>query len=487
MKGFVRDDIIALDSFVAAEFKYKKYIEILRDAGCYCFLDQFKALIPKGKSLVNGMIEHNLIATENINKNYKYIYLTDTAMKYIYLRDSEEDYSTVTKNRISVRKVNKNPSEKQLFSSAYKFHLLIKGEKTLNKASILNDLEDYIFIKNHKGNKEAYLKHIEIQEEKQKVLDEKIQKLKYEKDLILNTINLINKDSNLFDASSEGKELEILKQDLNGIVNKINEVSKKTIKLGLESLNIKKENIENKISILENKYNEKIIGIKQVNQQIKGLDEKIKDIIDNKEKMVFKVNHIKNTVNEKTLPEVVIAQREFEKLYDISKIIARIQDDVLEFIILDNGNFKEAHSYLKLINKLNELKLGYKRVNIIVYSYAEHRAENLYNEFKKAKDNKDKAQKTMRAYNLKTESNPNKPDFYISAEKVYTNTPEFNIEVKDDFYYMSKYKLVTTRADKSIKKKDKKAIDDLIHKLNNTDNEDDIYIDISDIDIEDFM
>ena len=91
MKSIVRDDIISLESFVAAEFKYKYYLETLMKSGNYCFLDQFKRFIKNGQAFVNGMIEHNLLALENINKNYKYIYLTDTAMKYLYLRDSEED------------------------------------------------------------------------------------------------------------------------------------------------------------------------------------------------------------------------------------------------------------------------------------------------------------------------------------------------------------------------------------------------------------
>ena len=107
MKAIVRDDIIALDSFVAAEFKYKEYLELLMKSGNYCFLDQFKKQIPSGESIVKGMIENNLLGTENLNNSYKYIYLSDTAMKYLYLRTSEEDFSKVKKNRISVKKVNK--------------------------------------------------------------------------------------------------------------------------------------------------------------------------------------------------------------------------------------------------------------------------------------------------------------------------------------------------------------------------------------------
>jgi hypothetical protein len=145
MKAIVRNDIISLSSFVVAEFKYKEYLEMIMKAGNYCFLDQFKRFIESGQTIVNGMIENNLIATENINKNYKYIYLTDTAMKYLYLRDSDEDFLNIKKNRISVRNVEKNPTEKQLISSVYKFHLLAQGEELIDKESILKPIEDYIF------------------------------------------------------------------------------------------------------------------------------------------------------------------------------------------------------------------------------------------------------------------------------------------------------------------------------------------------------
>lgn len=77
-------------------------------------------------------------------------------MKYLYLRESEEDFSKVKKNRISVKKVEKNPTEKQLLSSAYKFHLLTQGEELIDKESIMKSLEDIVFLKNHNGNTEIY-------------------------------------------------------------------------------------------------------------------------------------------------------------------------------------------------------------------------------------------------------------------------------------------------------------------------------------------
>ena len=37
MVGIVRDDIIKLETYVDAEFKYKEYIEVIAGCGGYCF------------------------------------------------------------------------------------------------------------------------------------------------------------------------------------------------------------------------------------------------------------------------------------------------------------------------------------------------------------------------------------------------------------------------------------------------------------------
>lgn len=59
-----------------------------------------------------------------------------------------------------------------------------------------------------------------------------------------------------------------------------------------------------------------------------------------------------------------------------------------------------------------------------------------------------------------------KPEFYIIADNIYDSIPDFNIEVKEDCYYMKSYKDLISSSTKSIKRKDKKAINDLIKKLN---------------------
>lgn len=473
MKAIIRDDIIALESFVAAEFKYKYYLETLMKSGNYCFLDQFKRFIKNGQAIVNGMIEYNLLALENINKNYKYIYLTDTAMKYLYLRDSEEDFSEVKKNRISVKKVDKNPTEKQLLSSAYKFHLLIHGEDLIDKESILKSIEDMIFIKNHKGNRSSYKSWINARGKEIEEYNENIEKVKEKESTLLEHLNLIKSGSNLLNPSEDLKKYKGLESKIKEIENEIQERSQKLIKGvlkgGVKELNLELEYL-NKLK--DEAYN--LYSLK--NKLLKNVEDvrsNFKSLIQKEEKQLnetqVKIESMNNAIKNKTIPEVEKVQKVFENLYNISKVIARIKDNTLEFIILDTGNFKTAFGYLKQINSIKELNIDLQEIKITIYSYAEHRAFNLYNEFIKAKTEKEKALNTMKAFNKKTENANKKPDFYIAAKKIYDNTPDFDVEYKGTFFYMKGYMSVISSGNKSIKRKDKEAIDNLIEKLKNKD------------------
>lgn len=465
MRAIVRDDIISLDSFVAAEFKYKPYLEMIMKAGNYCFLDQFKRFVESGQTIVNGMIENNLIGMENINKNYKYIYLSDTAMKYLYLRDSEEDYSNITKNRISVKKVNKNPTEKQLLSSAYKFHLLAKGEELIDKESIMKSLEDFIFIKRHNVNSEVYSNWYKGNQEKFKNVKAEIELLKNKKAEVEDNIFKFNKGLNLFDSSKEYNEYLSLDSKCKGLESEIKEKSQKFLKAGIKELNSELDHLKNLKDEVYKSFLIKNNAISNLNEMMKNLKEEIVTKENNLIEFEKKINKVAESVEEITLPKAKEVQKAFENLYNISKVIARIKMDTLEFIILDTGNFKTAFGYLKQINLIKELDLGIKKVSIIIYSYAEHRSYNLYNEFIKAKESKIKAEKTMKVFNLKTNNAPNKTDFYLAAKRIYDNTPEFDVETKDDFFYMKRYMEFVSSGTKSIKRKDKEAIDNLIKSL----------------------
>lgn len=468
MKAIVRDDIIALESFVAAEFKYKDYLDLLMKAGNYCFLDQFKKLIPSGQSIVNGMIKNNLIASENINKNYKYIYLTDTAMKYLYLKDSKEDYSEIEKNRISVKKVSKHPTEKQLLSSTYKFHLMIVGEEMIDKESILKGLEDYIYLKEHKTTKEKYEEWFTKNSDGFKRKREELQQSYKEINDLKKVIYNINKE--VFDTNIEinqFNELHKIKQDIELEIKEFTERKGLKFRSGNQELKSKLSSINSLINEVNKRIYIKNNTIKNYNNYFLKRENSNKTVESKLIDFENKFNAVVKSVDENTLLKVKKSKKIFENLYNISKIISRIKDNTLEFIIFDCGTLKTAFGYFKLINNINELNLGYKNIKIIIYSYAENRALNLNQEFLNAAKKKIKVGDTLRNYNSKANEyyTGQRPDFYRNANKIYDNIPYFNIEIRSDFYYMKRYKQFITNGTKSIKRKDKKIIDELIVNL----------------------
>ena len=464
MIALIRDDIISLESFTAAEFKYKAYLNMIRKSGNYCYLDQFKKIIPSGERIVKGMLQLNLIGTENINKNYKYIYLTDTAMKYLYLRDSERDFSDIKKNRISVPKVNKNPSEKQLLSSAYKFHLIALGEKKIYKYDILVDVAKFISIKSIGQTAIENLdwavginQSITLKRERIEKLNKKIDDFKF-------NINQINCGLSLLDINSEIKELEELKLEYDEINKQIRLKEKSTFKAGLNNLKERSDNIIAIKDEVEKRFKIKQRIIKNYNQYVEGIEKNIGEIqeeIKKHQEMLL----LNDQRNENIAAKIDKTLKMFENLYDISKIITRINDDCLEFIILDTGTVKTACTYIKKINEIDELNIGYNQRKIYIYSYSKIRAENLYNEFMAIKRNKDKALSTIKTFNSCNDSDF-KPDFYRAAEKIYDETPEFKVEIKEDCFYFNSYKEISSASTKAIKRKDKKAIDDIIKRLN---------------------
>lgn len=84
---------------------------------------------------------------------------------------------------------------------------------------------------------------------------------------------------------------------------------------------------------------------------------------------------------------------------------------------------------------ISELKTLYdfSKINIFVVSYSENRAKNLLSEFSDTQKEKAKASKVMCDYEKKTGVDRKNrrnwktpPDFYRSAENIYTHTPEIN-------------------------------------------------------------
>lgn len=467
MKSIVRDDIITLYSFVDAEFKYKYYLELLQKAGNYCLLDQFKTLVDGGPHIIKSMQASNLISTEYLNTTYKYIYLTDGAMKYLELRDSEKDFSDMKKNSISVTKIKKNPSQKQLFSSAFKFHLLIKVDK-VDKASTLSEFEDCLYKQVFKQDKEflnGYFKNINTEIETiSKNIDEEADKA----NIKINFYNNMKNSSNINFTNDDNNKRRDLKLSKSKLTKDLEEAKSKILnmkKFGVKDLEYQIKIIDNEIEYLDSKEK----NFNDISQFFISETQPMRDNISALKEELNKKKESRDR-NKKYIEETLSVRCEKVKkaissLYDISKIIARIKGDTLEFIIMDTGSFKTAYGYLKQINSLKELELPYENIDIIIYSYADHRALNLYNEFESVKKAKEKALKVMQQYNLKTDSSDTKSDFYIASKKTYDNTPDFNVVIKDDLYYMNKYISIISKLDKSIKLKDKKVIDDLALRL----------------------
>lgn len=468
MKAIVRDDIISLNSFIVAEFKYKSYLELLMKAGNYCFLDQFKKLIPSGQTIIKGMLENNLVATENINKNYKYVYLTDTAMKYLCLKDSDKDYSDVEKNRISVMKVNKYPSEKQLLSSAYKFHLIVSGEEMIDKESVLNGLIDFIMLKEHGTTFEKYKEWFKHNSDGIKEKREDIKKTYDEINHFKKVICNINRY--IFDTKTEIdeiNELNRIKKDIELEIREFTENKGLIFRRGNAELNSKLSNIDSLINELNKRLLIKKNSIKNYNNYFSEKENINKNFEIKINEFERQFNEKLKNIEEKTMIKIEASRKIFENLYNISKVIARIKESTLEFIIFDIGTLKTAFGYIKLINKVNELSLGYENVKIIIYSYAEHRALNLNKEFCDVVKKRIKARDTLRTYNSRVNEydNGQRPEFYINANKIYNSIPDFKIEIRSDFYYMGSYKEFITSGSKSIKRKDKKVIEELILNL----------------------
>src|SRR6056297_1893194 len=131
MKAIVRDDIVKLETFVDAEFKYKKYLEILAGCGGMCFIEQFEKHFEDdgGYYLKRKMEKAKLIDTEFFS-NYKYIKLTPTAFKYLHYRYDEKDYSDISKSKIPPAKtLPKKPTEKVFYTSMINFELYHKIKK----------------------------------------------------------------------------------------------------------------------------------------------------------------------------------------------------------------------------------------------------------------------------------------------------------------------------------------------------------------------
>ncbi len=170
----IRDDVIKLESFVAAAFKYDKELTRLHETGGYCFMLQLKNTYgeSKAKRIIEDMQQHKLLGTQNYS-NCKYVYLTQNALKYLANKNNtSENVNTKRKN------IEKNPVEKVIIAAAIKYEIeellpVIKREKyiktlkqkiiEINNYPELHDPDFYIENKNrYISEKEPVMKYSKL-------------------------------------------------------------------------------------------------------------------------------------------------------------------------------------------------------------------------------------------------------------------------------------------------------------------------------------
>lgn len=303
MNDLVKDTSNSLADCVDGKYKYEEYIKIIHKAGNYCFLNQFENLIDGGENIISNLKANKLIEIKPLNKRYNYLYLTDTAIKYLELKNSKEGFSDI----------NKNPSQKELFSSAYKFHLIVKNVDSVDDKSTINELKDRI-------------------------------------------------ENNINSSYEESKKI-------------------------------------------------------------------------------------------------------FKNIYEFFNILPRFEGETLELTILDTGIY-EAYDYLKQINLVKALNLGIENINIIIYSYSDERGSNLFRQFERARNNKDEALSIMNSYEYSYNYRFKEDNIDIPKDKVQSYIPEFKVESKEDLYYIGEYISIVPDHDNEISSQDRKAIYNLINRLN---------------------
>jgi len=463
MIAMVRDDIISLESFVQAKFKYERYLLLLKNAGNYCFLDQFKRLFEKGEAIAKSMEDMSLIKTETLNNNYKYIYLTDTAMKYILLKNDPKDYTGVVKNKISVLKVNKYPSEKVLMSSALKFELIANGKgQMILKENLINNLREAFY------NQSNIIKIDEIKKEMEDI------RVEYNKIIIVQNksiqflqevlgVQFMHQENDLNEFKIQGDtKLKVLEEELQnlGILDR-----KRKKEIQEEIIELKHELEKNNFCIeLEKKVEEQIGKIKAPSAILLKRYNDFKNRVEEHKKEQEK--------NKKIDEQYSNLEKKVLNMYDKSKVVAYFEEEELQFIILDTGNTKTAFGYLKMIS---ELQMFYKfsEINIFVASYSENRAKNLLNEFNNTQHEKNKALKIMVAYEKNTGVDRRNrkywkyaPNFYISAENIYHNTPEIsNYDYFKETIVLEVYKKNISMSENYIRNKDKNVFAELKEKI----------------------
>ena len=405
------------------------------------------------------MEEFHLIKKENYTNIYKYIYLTDTALKYFYLKDNPKDYSGISKKLISVQPIEKRPSEKKLFNSSIKYQLLFNEENNyMIKENLLRELKEEFMNQNGLFDLES---KIEMITNKKVKLKEQFNKAKQNFDSMIVSFKAIQdngseisettlkeKQTNLIDLNEKLEGLRLI--DVNKKIQTIKEIE------NIKSFIVKLE-YQKKIDIETKKLKE---PLDKFNNEFIALGKELKVLEKQKED------------NKPVYESLNKLQIKVENLFNQSMIIARLKDNVLSFNLIDTGNFKTAINYMKLINDLYIESYKINAITVHIVSYSQNRSENLKKEFEDLEKDKLKANKTMQKFEHdKGLSRSNRknwkycPDFYIKVERLYNNPTINNIEISDEVYYMETYKSNLSKVPTYVKRKDIESIKIIKHNI----------------------
>ncbi len=455
MRAEVRDDIIKLETFVAIKFKYEKYIDILHEAGGYCFLSQFAYHYgnTEGRYIAKQLEDTGLIKTKAIS-NYKYCYLTDAAIKYLKLKDNEEDYSEKSKNEINVKRLSIIPSDKVLFASAIKFALMHKykfiGKKHYEKNLVKAFSELY------KCNE---TKVPELKDDIAKLKEELNNEVIYAKKIVQDHINPLFQ---IYNGDTK-EEYKNIKNKIDELESLINEKNKSFLPKNLKKEEDEIKDLKIRLAELGVIKNFKESLIKQSNDLKTKINTKNEYIEEKKKEL--KLLNIEMTEKAVKVREAV---KRVVSYYDKSKIIftLSIKSLALNMLIIDTGTLKNPYGYIDVLNKFSS-ETGTKNLskNFFIASHSKKRAEKLKEDLNKILIEKKNKLKKAEDYERKINMSNYTPEFYKNAQSFINRIPDFTITILDYAHYMESYKETVSSKIGYIKPKDKDRFEEIKNNL----------------------
>lgn len=449
MKAIVRDDIISLDAYVAAEFKYKEYLEALAGCGGYCFLEQFERLLKSegGKYLAKKMEDNKLIKTDYFSK-YKFVRLTQTAFKYLYYRNDERDFTGIPKNKIPGKNLKPTPSEKVLFTSAMYFELYYRDKDRYN----------YFIKENHiKLIEEQFLHDYsdKIMELK-KLIDDYNLKLNIINNMIINIKKIVENEEN--NNKHLKSILDKLSEDKTLLEDKKNIFMKHTAKI-------------DRIEYLDKELN-KLLTSNNGNKKL------MKACIDSKNTILDEIENIKNEIQKYKTAQILSEEKTrktikyFMQLRDISKVICIYNKTNFKLMVISTFIKQTKSNYttfLKdIVNSLYDKGVPVKTVElnlVSIYKLNDKVKKAISDDIEKINSKPITMEIDLSVFDETIERDE---DFYKWRDIVYRDSILKNIEYRVNFGTLSKLeKYFDTASDQInyIKKKDIKQFEELKNKL----------------------